>query len=105
MLLAREVKSIAQRLEDIENGQQAQTKNQEYIIRTLNQVLKTLKVKKTQTKKPPAQRQHISACKWLLLHYDCLITLCFLKKSFSLFISLHALTLDLYCEGFEMKFI
>lgn len=75
VLLTNEVRSIAQRLEEIESGQHAQTRNQEYIIRSLNQVLKTLNVKKTQTKKPPAQRQHNSACTGnvLKLHQDCLI--------------------------------
>ncbi|XP_053392894.1 uncharacterized protein LOC123564275 [Mercenaria mercenaria] len=54
--LVNEVKEIAHRLDILESEQQTLIKGQEYIVRTLNQVLKKLTDKSTTTKKPPAQK-------------------------------------------------
>lgn len=56
MLLSSDIETIFRRLDDIETEHQTMIKNQEYIIKTLNQVVKTLAEKKTHVKKPPAQR-------------------------------------------------
>ena len=55
--LMDEVGMMAQRLDVIENGQQTLMKGQEYIVRTLNQMMIKLSMNNGKTtKKPPAQK-------------------------------------------------